>query len=223
MKITGHRGAKGLAPENTITSFLKALEHSVDEIECDARVTSDGVAILIHNNHLEDPAGNTLSVHDHTYQQLKAHKPDLPTLDEALRAVNKKVPVVVEVKPGEKVAPIVDALKTLLDDGWKPNHFLLASFSYKTLAELHLHLPDITKVVNDRWSGIRATWRARRLGTKRITMNRRFLWSGFVRAMQRSGYELNAYTLNSPHKANHLAKYGLYGVVTDFPDRYEGK
>lgn len=178
MKIVGHRGAKGLAPENTITAFQKALEHHVDEIECDVRVTQDNVVILIHDQELQDPAGNKLNVHTHTFKELKTHKQDLPTLEEGLRAINKAVPVVIEVKPGEIVAPIVLLLKQLLAEGWQTKHFLLASFSYKTLSELHAELPDITKVVNDRWSGIRATSRARRLGTKRITMNHRFFWGG---------------------------------------------
>lgn len=220
MKITGHRGAKGLAPENTIASFLKALEHGVDEVECDARVTSDGTVIILHNRHLEDQAGNKLAVRTHTLEELKAHKPDLPTLEEGLRAVQRRVPVVVEVKPGESVAPVVSVLQQLLAEGWRPADFLLASFSYKTLAELHSSLPGITKVVNDRWSGVRATHRARRLATKRITMNHRFLWRGFTHAMQRGGYQLNAYTLNDPAKARKLGRHGLYGVVTDFPDKF---
>jgi glycerophosphoryl diester phosphodiesterase len=221
MKIVGHRGARGLAPENTVASFLKALEHNVDEIECDVRITADGVAVMIHDRHLDDAAGNKLNVHKHSYDELKAHKGDLPTLEEVLRAVDRRVPVVIEVKPGEKIKPIAKTLTLLLDDGWKPQDFLLASFSYKTLHELHTHHPDVEKVVNDRWSGIRATWRARRLGSKRITMNYRFFWWGFVRAMARSGYKLNAYTLNDPKKARKLVAYGMYGVVTDFPDKFE--
>lgn len=210
-----------MAPENTIASFEKALEHGVDEIECDVRVTSDNVPIMVHDTHLDDPAGNHLAVHGHTYDELKAHKPDLPTLEEAVRAVQRKVPMVIEVKPGENTAPIIDTLQKLLADGWRASDFRLASFSFKTLSELHAAFPKIEKVVNDRWSGVRATSRARRLGTKRITMNQRWLWSGFVRAVARGGYLLNAYTLNDPAKARKLHKYGLHGAVTDFPDRYE--
>jgi len=221
MKIVGHRGARGLAPENTIASFEKALEHGVDEIECDVRVTSDNVPVMIHDTHLEDPAGNRLDVHSHTYKELKAHKPDLPTLDEAVRAVRRKVPTIIEVKPGENTAPVIGTLKGLLAEDWKASDFRLASFSFKTLSELHQAFPDIEKVVNERWSGVRASTRARRLGTKRITMNQRWLWRGFVRAVARSGYKLNAYTLNDPAKARKLSRYGLYGTVTDFPDRYE--
>lgn len=220
MKIVGHRGARGLAPENTVASFLKALEHGVDEIECDVRVTADGIPVMLHDRHLGDQAGSKLNVHTHTYEELKTHKGDLPTLEEVIRAVEKRVPIVIEVKPGEKAKPISAALTRLLDDGWEPAHFLLASFSFKTLRELHAHHPDIEKVINDRWSGVRATYRARRLGTKRVTMNHRFFWRGFVRAMNRGGYKLNAYTLNDPAKAHKLASYGMYGVVTDYPDKF---
>jgi glycerophosphoryl diester phosphodiesterase len=223
MKIVGHRGARGLAPENTLASFEKAIEHGVNEIECDVRITSDGVPVMIHDRHVNDPSGNKLRVNQHTHEELKAHKSDLPTLDEAARFVQQRVPMVVEVKPGEKTEPIKETLQQLLSDGWNAEDFRLASFSFKTLHDLHSAFPDIEKVVNDRWSGVRATSRARRLDTKRITMNHRWLWSGFVKAMAGSEYQLNAYTLNDPKKAAHLAKYGLYGVVTDFPDRFEKK
>jgi glycerophosphoryl diester phosphodiesterase len=33
--IEGHRGARGLLPENTIPSFIKALEHGADTLELD--------------------------------------------------------------------------------------------------------------------------------------------------------------------------------------------
>lgn len=192
----------------------------MDEIECDVRVTGDGVPLMAHDRHISDPAGTRLDTHEHTYAELKRHRPDLATLDEAVRSVQRKVPMVIEVKPGEETAPIIAVLQLLLADGWQPQDFRLASFSFKTLRELHTALPGIEIVVNDRWSGVRATSRARRLNTKRITMNHRFLWSGFVRAVSKGGYELSAYTLNDYTKAHRLARYGLYGVVTDFPDKF---
>jgi len=45
----GHRGARGLLPENTIPSFLKALEFSkIRTLEMDVAVTKDSVIILSH-------------------------------------------------------------------------------------------------------------------------------------------------------------------------------
>src|SRR5512145_356913 len=47
--LQGHRGARGLLPENTLPSFQKALEIGVDTIECDMAVTKDGVVVLYHD------------------------------------------------------------------------------------------------------------------------------------------------------------------------------
>ena len=47
--LQGHRGARGLAPENTLASFAKALEIGVTPLETDMAVTSDGVVVLSHD------------------------------------------------------------------------------------------------------------------------------------------------------------------------------
>lgn len=221
MKIIGHRGAKGLAPENTLASFEKALEHGVDEIELDVRVSRDGIAIIQHDPSLHDPAGNHLEVAKTTYQELLAHKPTLLTFEGAIRAIDRRVPVLVEVKPAVRTAPVIAVIKQLQKDGWQNQDFLLGSFSFPILKELHLALPAITKVVIERWSGVRASYRARRLGTKRLNMQQRWLWSGFIASMTRAGYELAPYTLNDSAKAKRWARYGLSAVITDFPDRYQ--
>jgi len=46
--LQGHRGARGLAPENTIPSFLKAIDHGVDTIEFDLVVTKDHKILISH-------------------------------------------------------------------------------------------------------------------------------------------------------------------------------
>ena len=47
--LQGHRGARGLAPENTIAGFRQALEVGVTTLEMDATVTRDGVVVLSHD------------------------------------------------------------------------------------------------------------------------------------------------------------------------------
>ena len=51
--LQGHRGARGLAPENTLPAFARALALKVDTLETDLAVTRDGVVVLSH-----DPALN---------------------------------------------------------------------------------------------------------------------------------------------------------------------
>ncbi len=221
MKIIGHRGARGLAPENTIKGLQKALEHHVDALEFDLRVTQDGIVILHHNPYLTDPNGQRHVISRSTYQELLAHKPDLATFEALLKTIGHPVPLYVEVKRGVPVKPIVKLFAAYLAADWKAEYFLLGSKSQKTLLALHRALPSIPKIVIEPWSGVRASHRARQIGTKYISMNQLWLWSGFIRAVSRSGYHLYAYTLNDPVKAKRWARYGLYGVVTDYPDRFK--
>ncbi len=53
--LQGHRGARGLAPENTLAGFRRALEIGVSTIETDLGVTRDGVLVIAHDR-LLNPA-----------------------------------------------------------------------------------------------------------------------------------------------------------------------
>ena len=47
--LQGHRGARGLAPENTLAAFRTALELGVSTLETDMAVTKDGVVVISHD------------------------------------------------------------------------------------------------------------------------------------------------------------------------------
>lgn len=51
--LQGHRGARGLFPENTIEGFLATSAIGVDSIELDIAVTADGVAVVSHDPTLD--------------------------------------------------------------------------------------------------------------------------------------------------------------------------
>lgn len=239
MKIIGHRGARGLAPENTIAALQKGLEHHVDELEFDLRVTKDNVVLLSHDAELHDASGTALEIATHTYEELKAHKPDLATFREVLDTFQATVPLYVEVKPDVPTKPVIDILRQYLANGWKAHDFRFGSYSQPVLLELHAAFPEIQTVVIENWSSFRARRRAKELNTKYIAMLEYWLWSGFIAAMKHGGYELYSFPpksaekerryakigltgySNNPVKARKWAKHGLAGVVTDFPDRFE--
>lgn len=52
LDIQGHRGARGLAPENTLPAFARALEIGVSTLELDAAITRDGVVVVSHDSAL---------------------------------------------------------------------------------------------------------------------------------------------------------------------------
>jgi len=219
MKIIGHRGARGLAPENTIASVQKALEYGVQEIEIDVRVTKDQRVVLVHDRFAEHN-GRKLLVSAHTYKELCELKPDLTLLDEAIRSIDHRVPLMIEVKPHVPIEPVVAVMQDLIDAGWQASEFSFGSFSQTTLRALHKAMPAISNVVIERLSGTYGIFRARQLGAHRISINHIFLRKSFLKRAIKQNYEVCVYTLNDPGKAATLAQYGLTGVITDRPDLY---
>ena len=80
----GHRGARGLMPENTIPAMYKAIDLGVSTIEMDAHVTSDGLVVLAHDDYINplfslDPEGKSIPksdvkkyvLHQMTYDELR--------------------------------------------------------------------------------------------------------------------------------------------------------
>ena len=50
--LQGHRGARGLAPENTLPAFARAAEIGVATLELDTGITKDGVVVVAHDRRL---------------------------------------------------------------------------------------------------------------------------------------------------------------------------
>ncbi len=79
--LQGHRGARGLSPENTLAGFARALGVGVTTLELDCGVTKDGVVVVSHDrvlnpDHTRDAAGNFLAtpgpaIVDLTYEELR--------------------------------------------------------------------------------------------------------------------------------------------------------
>jgi glycerophosphoryl diester phosphodiesterase len=219
MIVIGHRGARGLAPENTAASIKAGLAAGVDEIEIDIRITEDGIPVLNHDRFIIE-SSDWRAIATHTLAEIKKFKPDITTLAEALDLVAGTSALYIEVKHGEPTLPVVKVIEEHRKvHGSKPG-LLLGSKSQRVLRELHQSLPDIPKVVIEPWSGVRASYRARQVQTKRISMRSWWLWGGFLRAMQRRGYQITPYTLNDPAKVKKWQPY-IYGVITDFPDRMQ--
>ncbi|MFY9317791.1 MAG: glycerophosphodiester phosphodiesterase [Burkholderiales bacterium] len=81
--LQGHRGARGLLPENTLPSFERALELGVTTLELDIAVTRDGVLVIHHDRTLNpditrDASGRFLerlglAIHALTWAQLQGY------------------------------------------------------------------------------------------------------------------------------------------------------
>lgn len=227
MQIVGHRGAKGLALENTAASVEAALHYQVDMVEIDLRLSKDGAVVLLHDGKAVARNGEIVDVAANTYQELLDYFPDLLTLEDLLNLVNRRCKIMLEFKDVRALTPSLQILRDHFKRDWQPDDFMFASFKLPMLETLHRLMPEVPLVVLDRWSSVRAVRRARRFNTPYLSMDQRYLWWGVIRQLSKH-HKLFCYPnhrlIHIKHaKPNKWAKYGLYGVITDYPNLFLAK
>ena len=100
-----HRGLHDIedgAVENTATAFDRAIAHGYP-IECDLQITSEGEAVVFHDNNLDRLTLGTGPVKAHSVSKLrrlafKSGRDRIQTLGELLDHVAGKVPLIIEIK-----------------------------------------------------------------------------------------------------------------------------
>jgi len=82
LDLQGHRGARGLLPENTLPSFQRAIELGVTTLELDIAITRDGVLVVYHDRALNpditrDASGRFIDapvpIHSLTWSQVQTY------------------------------------------------------------------------------------------------------------------------------------------------------
>ncbi len=82
--IQGHRGARGILPENSIRGFIKALDLGVSTLEMDLCITKDGLVIVSHEpfmsneicldserNMIGEEEAKKLNIYEMTYEEVR--------------------------------------------------------------------------------------------------------------------------------------------------------
>ena len=229
--IIGHRGARGLAPENTLSGLRAAFAQGVRYVEIDAKLTQDGVVILMHDETLDrttdgsGPVAETPYALIHTLNAAKAF-PDLapeppPTLVEVLELVQSVGGGInIEIKPcpgreRETAAAVIDVVRAT----WRqPILPLLSSFQRVSLEACRDLAPDLPRgylsdTVGEDWVA-----EANSLGCVTLNLGWTMLAPAQVPGLIVSGLPLLLWTVNEPENARAFLAAGATAVITDRPD-----
>ncbi len=117
--IVAHRGASALAPENTISSFSRALEIGADAVEFDIHQSSDGRLVVMHDESLERTTNGSGFIKDTDSRKLRGldagswyasrfRGEKIPTLEEAVDFITPAAYAIVEIKHGNDVYPGIE-------------------------------------------------------------------------------------------------------------------
>lgn len=139
--IIGHRGAAGLALENSIAAIKAALRLGVPAIEIDIRLTADNQLVLAHDPTLKRIAGDRRKIRNHAYKDLREIRlkddSPLPLLTDALKIIGS-LPVIIEVKDIGSTEPLCKVLRQ-----FPKARVSVTSYQHSELLVLKKKRPDI--------------------------------------------------------------------------------
>ena len=213
----GHRGAKAYEPENTLRSFTKAIELGVDAVELDARRTREGEVVVIHDAKVDKTTNGKGSVSDLTLNEIKQLVTDkgerIPTLDEALDFLDKKVKILIELKETgleEKVLGLIHG------KGLEKN-VIIVSFQEEALRKVRELDDEVdTGLIYVRHRNpIKA---ALDLGAKYLLSLYRFTHTANVNKAHENGLKMIVWTINKQEEVLEYVKKGVDGIASDRPD-----
>ncbi|HSH18106.1 MAG TPA: glycerophosphodiester phosphodiesterase family protein [Candidatus Saccharimonadales bacterium] len=225
MRVIGHRGASGYAPENTLASFELALAMGVDMIELDVHTIKTGELVVIHDDTVDATTNGTGHVADFSLEQLRAldagNGQKIPLLSEVLDLIDRRVPVNVEMKGKRTAEPVANLLKTyIIEKGWLPTDFIVSSEVLDELAQFIRLMPHIQAgAVHDHETSEQFLAFARKNSTHFATVNAVLLDENDVSRARDQGIRVYAYTVNDSSQAARLNAMGVDAVFTDYPDQ----
>jgi glycerophosphoryl diester phosphodiesterase len=218
IKIVGHRGARGLEPENTLRSFRRALALGVDVIECDVHMTKDGRAILMHDHTVDRTTDGTGAPGEFTFEEIRkldAGKGEqVPLLEELLALIEGRVELHIELKDPSALLPVL----AIVNAGDVREWVYLTSGDTDLLRRLRTS--DSTIGVEHIFGNPPgdAVSRALSVGARRISCRFDHLTRGFVEESHRHGLEVIAWPPNTVEEQRHAMSFGVDIVCTDRPD-----
>lgn len=142
--VIGHRGAAGLAPENTLEGFRAALAAGVDLIEFDVLALDGGELVLAHSNDLHEVSHGRVggSLRGRSLADARELCPELPTLDEALEFFLSEAPATGVHVDLKSAGAAFEVAERLVHFGLAERS-LVSSFHFRALRRLGALAPRI--------------------------------------------------------------------------------
>ena len=231
MTIVAHRGYSGCYPENTMLSFQKAVEAKTDEIELDVQLTKDHQVVVIHDERVDRTTDGVGNVRDYTLkeiQKLDASKAGngqfssqrIPSFEEYCEwASGQPVVTNIELKTGIVYYPDIEQ-KTIdiLEKYQLVGKVMFSSFNHLSLVNAKQNCPEIPVGALVGKKGIvNAGFYCKKFGFEFYHPSYEALDDEKVKEIHDHGILMNVWTVNGMCELEKLQRWGVRGVITNFP------
>jgi glycerophosphoryl diester phosphodiesterase len=218
--LIGHRGAPRERPENTLPSFLRALELQADGIELDVHCTLDRVVVVHHDEipRATPPSGRLAGkrIDALTFDELQGFSVRglalISTLEEALAVIKGRADVFIELKGAAIEHEVVDVIRGSI----APARCAVHSFDHAQVARARVLAPEIRggilfdRPVSDPVAAMHAA------DALDVWPSREHVDAELVERIHDAGGRVIPWTVNKAIQAAELAAIGVDGLCTDF-------
>lgn len=238
-----HRGASGLAPENTLAAITHAVQLGCDLVEVDVQRTRDRVLVLLHDPDLARttdvaavlPGRAPWRVGDLTYHELlrldagswfsSAYAAErIPTLEQAIDLLRRTdTGLLLEVKrparhPGIEadVAAALARFPGFVRSAAAERRLVVQSFDHGAMRRFSRLRPDVPVGLLGR-PPVRRLARVSRWASQ-VNPSHRVVTQAYVAAVQAVGMECLVWTVDRPDDMRRMLDLGVDGVITNRPD-----
>lgn len=220
----GHRGARGYEAENTIASFQKAIDLNVDGVELDVHLSTDGELMVIHDETVDRTTNGKGLVNSFTRAELENFsiegKEKIPTLSAIFDLVDRRCFINIELKSFETAAKVVALIeKYIREKHWRYTDFIVSSFNWDALEEVHFVNPEIPIAVLTETDIEQALAFAKIIQAKAINPDFQLLNIENTKRLQENGFEVYPWTVNETADIKKMQSFNVNGIISDFPDR----
>jgi glycerophosphoryl diester phosphodiesterase len=220
----GHRGAKGYEIENTVISFLKAVDMHVDGIELDVHLSSDNEVVVFHDDTVDRLTDGKGLIYAFTVPELKRllinGKEKIPTLREVLELIDRKCFINIELKSYGVTETVINLIEEYVKNkNWKYQDFLVSSFDWNALQQVAFLNDKIPIGVLTETNLELALAFAKFIQAKSLHPHFHLLTKENTAQIQSKGLQVFPWTVNEKKDIEVIKSYNVNGIITDFPDR----
>ena len=227
--IYGHRGAKGEAPENTLTSFQECLKHGVRRCELDLHLSMDGELMVIHDPTLKrtaDRRGKVVEYSAADLVKMDARKGGpgwikpcpIPRLEELFEHCDfDHWQLEVNSASRTRAATTVLAIREMAVRFGLMDKVTVTSSSREVLKAAVELTPDLSRGLVAEYAWLDPLKVAQNYGCEYLALNWTLCTPERLEKAQRQGLHVSVWTVNEPALMRRLADFGVDSLITDFP------
>lgn len=230
MRIIGHRGARGEAPENTLGGFQYIQDIGIRAVEFDVRQLKDNALIIMHDDdfvrttgqqkHLYECNRDDISQYNHAVTWSEWNKVEAtPLFDQTLKVIHNFDHIEVEVKAvtnETQAETITQELQQQLK-GFE-HSAIITSFDPKIHTALQQQNSNFKRgLLIEDTRGAQAIEDALALGCCQIGWMNKLATDELIQATHDAKLNISVWTVNEPERAKKLRDLGVQGLITDYP------